>query len=184
MNAALNARIRDSLAYVPGFPVTRFNFPDITPLLENNPKLFHDIVEELLRLTDDWNYNTVLCVESFGYIFGVPIAYKRGCNITLMRRPGKLPRPKLSQDYSMCYDAERRMEIHEGALTVESRTLVIDDFLVSGGTAEAALRLIAKAGASAVGVACVVENPSWNARELLSKYNVPIVSLARIGPEA
>lgn len=176
----LDSRIREALTYVPDFPNQGFDFPDITLLLERDPQLFRDTVVELIRRTTDWSYDTVLCIESFGYVFGVPIAYERGCRIALMRRPGKLPRPTLRQEYSMCYDSMRCMEIHKDALLPQSRVLVVDDFLVSGGTVSAALDLIAKTGAEAAGVACIVEKPSWNARASLEKYGVPIVTLATI----
>jgi adenine phosphoribosyltransferase len=178
--SSLDSRIREVLTYIPGFPDQRYNFPDITPLLECHPQLFRDTVDELLRRTQDWLYDTVLCVESFGYVFGIPLAYKCGCRIALMRRPGKLPRPVLQQSYSMCYDAERCMEIHKDALLPGSRVLVVDDFLISGGTIAAALELIAKANAEAAGVACVVENTSWGPRAALKKYDVPIITLATI----
>jgi adenine phosphoribosyltransferase len=176
----LDNRIREALIYVPGFPDQRYNFPDITPLLERDPQLFRDVITELLRRTRDWSFDTVLCVESFGYVFGVPIAYERGCKIALMRRPGKLPRPTIHQDYAMCYDTSRRMEIHKGAILPRSHVLIVDDFLVSGGTVAAALELIAKADADAAGVACIVENPSWRPRAVLEKYSVPIITLATI----
>lgn len=180
MQPNLDSRIRESLAYVPGFPDQKYNFPDITPLLERDPQLFRDTIAELLRRTRDLSYDTVLCVESFGYVFGVPVAYERRCKIVLMRRPGKLPRPTIRQKYAMCYDPSRRMEIHEGALLPDAHVLVVDDFLVSGGTIGAALELIAKANAVAAGVACVVENVSWGARATLGKYGVPIITLATI----
>jgi adenine phosphoribosyltransferase len=180
MNACIGARIKQSLAYIPGFPDHKYLFPDITPMLEQDPGLFREVIAETLRRTEGWRYDTVLCIESFGYIFGVPIAHQRGSRIVLMRRPGKLPRPTLEYGYAMCYDAKRRMEIHAGALIPESRVLVVDDFLISGGTIGAALELISQAKATAAGVACIVENLSWKGRIALAKYAVPIVTLSVI----
>jgi adenine phosphoribosyltransferase len=180
-NKSVESRIKSALTYIPGFPDQRYNFPDITPVLERDPELFRDTIAELIRCTQNWAYDTVLCVESFGYIFGVPIAYELGCRIALMRRPGKLPRPTIQQNYSMCYDEHRCMEIHNGAILPNSRVLIVDDFLVSGGTVLAALILVAKAHAIAAGVACVVENPSWQPRAaILKRFDVPIVTLAHI----
>jgi len=176
----LAERIREALTYVAGFPDQKYNFPDITPLLERYPGLFRDTITHILRHTESWPYDAVLCVESFGYIFGVPIAYERACNIVLMRRSGKLPRPTLKQEYSMCYDPVRCMEIHRGALLPGARVLVVDDFLVSGGTVDAALKLIEKAGAVASGIVCIVENVSWGGRAAINAPSVPILTLATI----
>ena len=180
LRTTLESLIREALIYIPDFPVQDFNFPDITPLLERDPSLFRETIAELLYCTRSWEYDTVLCIESFGYVFGVPVAYERGSRIVLMRRSGKLPRRTLKQDYAMCYDPVRSMEIHQDALLPTSRVLVVDDFLVSGGTVGAALELIKKTNAAAAGVACIVEKPSWKARALLEKYNVPIVTLTTI----
>jgi adenine phosphoribosyltransferase len=180
MQPDIEERVRAALTYVQGFPDNRYNFPDITPLLESHPKLFHEVIKELIRRAWHWSYDTVLCVESFGYIFGVPLAYERGCKIVLMRRPGKLPRPTMKQSYQMCYDPARSMEIHIGALSPSSRVLIVDDFLISGGTIGAAVELVRKAGAEVAGIACVVENPTWKGRAALENYGVPIVSLATI----
>jgi adenine phosphoribosyltransferase len=173
-------RIREALTYVPGFPDHEYNFPDITPLLERDPQLFHDTISEVLSRTKDWSFDTVLCVESFGYVFGIPIAYERGCKIALMRRPGKLPRATIQEHYSMCYDPNRIMEIHRDAIAPSARVLIVDDFLVSGGTITAGLELIKKANGIASGVVCVVENTSWKPRAALAKYAVPILTLSTI----
>ena len=176
----LGSRIREQLGYVRDFPVPGFNFPDITPVLETNPDLFHDIIHALLTRTAEWSYDTVLCIESFGYIFGVPIAYEKRCRVVPMRQQGKLPRQTIEHVYDMCYDSARRMEIHVEALTAGSRVLIVDDFLASGGTIAAAIELIQKGSATVAGVACIAEIPSLRGRAALAQYNVQITTLTSV----
>jgi adenine phosphoribosyltransferase len=176
----LDVRIRERFRHIRDFPVPGFNFPDITPILETDPQLFRDIIDALLTRTAEWSYDTVLCVESFGYVFGVPIAYEKRCRIVPMRRYGKLPRRTIEQKYDMCYESGRRMAVHVEALAADSHVLVVDDFLASGGTIAAAIELIRRSAAKVAGVACVAEIPSLRGRDALAQYDVRITTLTSV----
>jgi len=177
---SLADRICGALAWVPEFPRAGFRFPDITPILEKDPELFREVIRALLEMVSHLEFDTVLCVESFGYVFGVPVALERGCKIALLRKAGKLPREHISCQYSMCYDHKREMEMHIDAIAPGARVLIVDDFLVSGGTICSALTLIRRSEGAPIGVACVIEAPTWHARSTLAPFDVPIFSLATI----
>jgi adenine phosphoribosyltransferase len=172
--------IKKHLEFVANFPITGFNFPDITPIIEKEPALFREIIEQLIKRCASYNYDTVSCIESFGYVFGIPIAYSQGCHISLMRRGGKLPRRTITKEYSMCYDSNCSMELNVDTFRAGARVLIVDDFLASGGTASTAIELTRAAGGTVAGLAFVVEIPSLNGRAALAKYAVPIIALAEI----
>lgn len=145
---------------IPDFPVEGFNFPDITYLLESQPKTFRKINDEFIAFLGADPPDAIVCVESFGYLFGAPLALHFRCPIVLARRAGKLPRKTISRRYSMCYSDDRCLEINECSLTQGSSVLVVDDFLASGGTFLAVADVLAQMGIDGVRaafVACIVD---------------------------
>lgn len=172
--------IENLFVNIPDFPVPGFNFPDITPILERNPGLFRSIIDRMC-----YNYilhppDYILCIESFGYVFGVPMALELRSRILLARRTGKLPRETLRQDYSMCYHPNKRLEIHSDVIRSGENVIIVDDFLASGGTAEAALDLIKKAGGNATGASFVVELVDMGGRKLIQKKNLHVSALFKM----
>lgn len=159
------------------FPIPRFNFPDITPLLENNPSLFRQIIDSFVERHRENPPDKIVCIESFGYVFGVPIAYSLGKNIVLARRGGKLPRPTNSCEYNMVYGSRKKMEIHKDAIVPGESILVVDDFLASGGTSQAVSSVISSLGGKIIGYDFVVEIPMFRGRKHIEKYSNNIKSM-------
>jgi len=141
------------------FPKSGFHFPDITQLLESEPQLYQVIVKDTLSSVRLHSPDVIVCIESFGYIFGAPIAYVVGCPLVVARRSGKLPRTTVGQAYEMCYSSDRCIEMNEHAIEQNCKVLIIDDFLASGGTFLACATLAARMGASTVIGAFAVELP-------------------------
>src|SRR5689334_2805346 len=104
--------IRKLIVKVPNFPIPRYVFTDITPLLERDPVAFRTLVNQMCAVHQLHPPDVILCIESSGYLFGAPMSYELGSRIVLARRSGKLPRPTLHQPYAMGYDQHRHMEIH------------------------------------------------------------------------
>lgn len=179
-DSTLSAEIKNNVLFVSDFPYIGFNFPDITPIIENNPTLFARIIDKIAKSASEYDYNVVLCIESFGYAFGIPLAHQKHCNVALMRKSGKLPRPVVSHSYSMCYDADRTMEVNRTAISPGDRVIILDDFLASGGTAGAAIEIVQSLNGIVAAVVCIIEIPSLNGRSALSKYNAPILTLSTI----
>jgi adenine phosphoribosyltransferase len=150
MLAAVRAAIRD----VPDFPRPGVVFKDITPILAN-PTLFRHVID---ALADRWRgeqVQKIIGIESRGFVFAAPLAYTLGAGLTIIRKPGKLPWRTISEAYALEY-GEAVLELHEDAFSPGERVLVVDDVLATGGTAEAAARLVERQQAQLVGYGFVV----------------------------
>lgn len=150
---------------IPDFPKDGFNFPDITPLIEENQPLFKSIIDSMVIHWQGYNIDKVVCIESFGYVFGIPLALALDKQFVLARKSGKLPREVVSQKYDMCYDSGKTLEMHKSSVKHGDEVIVVDDFLASGGTFDATIQLAEKLGANVIGGSFVVELPELGARE-------------------
>jgi adenine phosphoribosyltransferase len=165
----LKALIRD----VPNFPKPGIVFKDITTLL-NNPDGLRYAIDLMAERVVDLNVDYVVGMESRGFIFGTPLAYKMGVGFVPVRKPGKLPAPTHFAEYELEYGNDR-LEIHQDAFHPGSRVLVIDDLIATGGTASATAQLIQQTGSSLVGFGFIIELTFLEGRKNLP--DVPIVSL-------
>ena len=148
-NSSLVERIGARLRVVPDFPTKGIMFQDVTPVLAD-AKLFRETIEAMTAPWQEQGITHVAGIESRGFIFAAPVALALGAGFVVIRKPGKLPWRRLSQEYQLEYGVDR-LEIHEDACPNGSRVLVIDDVLATGGTAAAACALIEAVGATVVG---------------------------------
>lgn len=162
VNALLLSRIRD----VPDYPEPGVLFKDITPLLAD-PAAFTALTGALADLSVRHGATKVVGLEARGFILGAPVALKAGVGFIPVRKAGKLPGATLSQRYDLEYGSAE-IEVHAEDLAAGDRVMVIDDVLATGGTAEASLRLIRRAGAEVAGVAVLMELGFLNGRERLN----------------
>lgn len=163
---ALKRLIRE----VPDFPKPGINFYDITTLLKdpNGLKLTID------ALSDEYGsskIDTVIGVESRGFIFGAPLAYHLGAGFVPVRKPKKLPAETVSVSYELEYGSDT-LEIHKDAVGEGHRVLIVDDLLATGGTARAVVDLVEKLGGDIVGLSFIVELTFLNGREKFNGYDV------------
>jgi adenine phosphoribosyltransferase len=145
---------------VPDFPKPGILFKDITPLLAD-PNALNQVIDALAapfrdRTTGRPTVDRVLGIESRGFIFGVPVAQRLGVGFAPIRKPGKLPWKTVSESYALEYGQDR-IELHEDAVAMGERVLVVDDLLATGGTLSAACRLVERVGGAVAGCAVVVE---------------------------
>ncbi|MEU2430841.1 adenine phosphoribosyltransferase [Streptomyces sp. NPDC007861] len=147
----LLSRIRD----VPDYPKPGVMFKDITPLLAD-PAAFMVLTETLAELCVRQGATKVVGLEARGFILAAPVAVKAGVGFIPVRKAGKLPGATLSQAYELEYGTAE-IEVHAEDLGADDRVMVIDDVLATGGTAEASLELIRRAGAQVAGVAILME---------------------------
>ncbi|MCU0663750.1 MAG: adenine phosphoribosyltransferase [Myxococcota bacterium] len=162
-------RLRSLIKDVPGFPKPEIVFKDITPLLGDARGLATAI--ELLAEPYRGRVTAVVGMESRGFIFGAPVACALGVGFVPVRKPGKLPRATVSAEYSLEYGTDC-LEMHEDAVGRDDRVLVVDDLLATGGTAEAAVRLVHSRGAQIVGASFVIELEFLCGREKLQGLEV------------
>jgi len=164
----------DLIRNIPDFPIPGVQFKDITTLLRDG-EAFHSVIEELASRYADRKIDAVVGVESRGFIFSAPLAYRLGVGLVLVRKPGKLP----AATYQISYDLEygsNVLEIHRDALQPGARVLIVDDLLATGGTIEACCKLVEMAGAVVEELAFVVELSFLQGRERLQGI-APVFSL-------
>ena len=167
----LKASIRD----VPDFPKKGIIFKDITTLL-NKKDLLDYTIKQLIQDFKSKKIDCVVGMESRGFIFGTPVAIALGAGFVPIRKPGKLPAKTISETYQLEYGTDT-LEIHADAFPKNSRILIIDDLLATGGTAEASIKLVEKAGGKVEGIAFVIELEFLKGRKKLK--NQKVVSLIK-----
>jgi adenine phosphoribosyltransferase len=140
---------------VPDFPKKGILFKDITPLLQS-PDGFRETIDLLARVVDPHSYDLVCGIESRGFIFGCALANRLNKGFVPIRKPGKLPWKTASESYELEYGKDS-IEIHLDACKPGQRVLLIDDLLATGGTMEAAVKLVRKIGGTPVACAFVIE---------------------------
>lgn len=163
---SLKTLIRD----VPDFPKPGIVFKDITPLLEE-PKIVKEVVRALAKCYDGKRVDAVAAIEARGFLFGFLLAQELNVPFVPIRKEGKLPYKKISQEYSLEY-GKATIEMHEDALQQNWQVVIHDDLLATGGTANAAGQLIQKLGGSVLGYSFIVNLEFLNGRKLLEeKYH-------------
>jgi adenine phosphoribosyltransferase len=167
----IESYIRD----VPDFPKEGILFKDITPLLQS-PAGLAESIESLASIVDPGSYDLVVGIESRGFIFGTALAHHLGKGFVPIRKPGKLPWKTESESYELEYGTDT-LEIHVDAFEPGPRALIIDDLLATGGTAEAALKLVRRVGGEPVACAFVIELSFLSGRERL---DAPVHSLMKV----
>ena len=158
---------------VPDFPKPGILFRDITPLLAD-PAALAVAVERLVEPWREERLDAIAAVEARGFLFAAPMALALGIGVIPVRKPGKLPAATIAHDYELEYGRDR-LEMHAGVLPAESRVLVVDDVLATGGTAAACMRLVEAAGGRVVGAAFLLEIEPLGGRERLTPHRVEAV---------
>lgn len=162
--------LKNYIRTVPDFPKTGIMFKDITTLLKDK-NAFQYAVEELYNLSKNKGITKVVAIESRGFIFGAILASKLGAGFVPVRKPGKLPAEKLSETYTLEYGTDS-IEIHKDAIQPGDIVLLHDDLLATGGTMEAACKLVEKMGAKIAQISFLIELSFLNGREKLKDYDV------------
>lgn len=169
----LMREIRD----VPDFPKKGIVFKDITPVL-SNPPLMKETIKALSERIRQCDADVIVGVEARGFIFGALIASELGLPFVPMRKPGKLPWKTKKIDYALEYGTAS-IEIHEDALKKGQKIALVDDLLATGGTSEAACKLVSDFGAEVCAIAFVVELAFLGGRKILEKYS-PVISIMEV----
>ena len=162
----LKKTIRD----VKDFPKEGIDFKDITTLMQNG-EAFKYTIDQFVNELKDQNIDIIVGPEARGFLMGTPVAYALGVGFVPVRKPGKLPYETESYEYGLEYGTDV-LEIHKAAIKPGQRVAIVDDLLATGGTMEAAAKLIEKLGGEVVSMQFLIELESLEGREKLSKYNV------------
>ena len=160
---------------IPDYPEKGVMFRDITTLLMD-PTGFRKAVNELVQPYAGRRIDKVAGIEARGFILGGAVAHQLSTGFVRMRKKGKLPWATIGQDYVLEYGVDR-LEIHTDAIARGDQVLVIDDLIATGGTAEAAIRLVEAAGGVVVGCSFVIELPDLGGRGRLKALGHSISAL-------
>jgi adenine phosphoribosyltransferase len=171
----LENKIKSVIRDVPDFPKPGILFKDITPILHDQ-KLCTEIVNEFAKRLSDQKVDAIVGIESRGFLFGFALANKLGIPFILVRKAGKLPYKKISHEYTLEYGSAK-VEMHEEEILPGWNVLIHDDLLATGGTAEAAAKLIGMQGGKVAGFAFLVELGFLNGKEKLEQYSKNSISL-------
>ncbi len=164
---------------IPDFPKEGIIFKDITTLLKSADGL-NDTINQFVELAKGKGITKVVGIESRGFIFGGAIAQKLNAGFVPVRKPGKLPAETISETYVLEYGTDK-IEIHKDAIEAGDKVLMHDDLLATGGTMEAACKLVEKLGGEIVQISFLIELSFLNGRKLIEDYEIH--SLIKYGGE-
>jgi len=162
--------LRPLIREVPDFPKPGINFKDITPLLTNGEALRY-VVTTMADHFRDKRPECIVGVESRGFLLGAPLAYELGVGFVIIRKPNKLPAAKIRVEYELEYGTDA-LEIHVDAIQPGQRVLIVDDLLATGGTMQAAARLVEQLQGQIIGYAFLIELAFLNGRRRLGDYDI------------
>jgi len=163
-------KLEDYVVTIPDFPEPGIMFRDITSVIQD-PDGLKLSIDGLVEKAGEVDFDLVVGPESRGFIFGVPVAYLMGKGFVPVRKKGKLPRKTISRKYDLEY-GQAEVEIHEDAIKPGQRVIIVDDLIATGGSAEAAARLVEDLGGKVVGMYFVMELGGLKGRERLKDYAV------------
>lgn len=164
------ASVKDYIRSIPDFPSNGIIFRDVTSVVEN-PEGFALAIDGLDDMLKDVDYDLIAGTESRGFIFGAPLAYKNNKGLVLIRKKGKLPRETVEKSYDLEYGSAT-IEIHRDAIKPGQKVVLVDDLIATGGTIEAAAKLVEELGGQVVKMVFLIELVDLKGREKLSEYNV------------
>lgn len=164
-------KLEETIENVPDFPIPGIQFKDISPIFLD-PKLYEEVIAELVAFSKG-KVDAVCGIESRGYLFGIAIAVALEVPFILIRKSGKLPPPVISEEYDLEYGSAV-IETREGQIKPGQKVLIHDDLLATGGTTEAAAKLVEKQGAVVSQFSFLIGLKDLKGEEKLKKFNAEV----------
>ena len=162
--------LKSLIRTIPDYPKPGIMFRDVTTLL-GDAAGFKSAIVELARPFEDANVKAVAGIEARGFIIGGAVADRLNCGFIPIRKKGKLPWKTIGQEYTLEYGVDV-IEIHEDAIAKGECILIVDDLIATGGTAEAAVKLITQSGGVIVGASFIIDLPELGGMQVLERHNV------------
>ena len=162
----LESKIRN----IQDFPKPGIGFKDITTLLKDG-EAFKEAIDKIVENLKDKDIDYVVGPEARGFLLGAPVAYALGVGFVPIRKPGKLPAEVVSFEYDLEYGTDK-IEMHKDSIEEGKKVVIIDDLLATGGTVEAATKLIESLGGEIVSIQFLIELEFLNGKEKLKGYDV------------
>ena len=160
--------IEASIKTIPDYPKPGILFRDITSLIEN-AEAFKATIDLLAEHYRDQGITKIVGTEARGFIFGAPVAFAMGLGFVPVRKPGKLPRAVIEESYALEYGTDT-LQLHTDAIVPGDKVLVVDDLLATGGTVDATVKLIRRAGGEVADAAFIISLPSLGGDAQLSNF--------------
>jgi adenine phosphoribosyltransferase len=162
--------LKSLIRTIPDYPKTGIMFRDVTTLL-GHAQGFKAAIAQMAEPYRTVRVDAVAGIEARGFILGGAVADRLGCGFVPIRKKGKLPWKTIGQEYTLEYGVDA-IEIHEDAVARGEHVLIIDDLIATGGTAEAAVKLLKRSGAVIVGAAFIIDLPELGGTRLLAGHGV------------
>lgn len=166
-------KVEDYVVSIPDFPEPGIIFRDVTSVLQDADGL-QLAIDEMQKLLDDIDFDVLVGAESRGFIFGMPIAYNLKKPFVLVRKKGKLPRETVEMSYDLEYGSAT-IEMHKDSIKPGQKVVIVDDLIATGGTIEAAAKLVEELGGEVVKIIFLMELAGLEGRKKLEKYDVASV---------
>ena len=166
-------KIEEYVKSIPDFPEKGIIFRDVTSVLQDADGL-HLAIDEMQKFQEGVEFDVIAGTESRGFIFGAPIAYNLHKAFVPVRKKGKLPRETVSAEYELEY-GKAEIEMHKDAIQPGQKVVLVDDLIATGGTIEAAARLVEELGGEVVKIIFLMELEGLKGREKLKGYDVESV---------
>ena len=160
---------------IPDYPKKGILFRDITTLIKNE-NAFKNCIDQMSKVLNKLTYNKIAAIESRGFIFASPLSYNLSKPYILLRKKDKLPAERYSVDFELEY-GKATLEIHKDSISPKEKIIIIDDLIATGGTAEAAAKLVEKSGGIVAGFIFVINLFDLGGKKLLEKKGYKSFSL-------
>lgn len=166
-------KMEEYIRCIPDFPEPGIMFRDVTSVLQDAEGL-KLAIDSMIKILDGVDFDVVAGTESRGFIFGVPVAYAMGKAFVPVRKKGKLPCETVSEKYALEYGFAE-IEMHKDSIKPGQKVVLIDDLIATGGTIEAAIKLIERLGGEVVKIVCLMELAGLEGRRKLEGYDFEAV---------
>lgn len=163
-------KVEDYVVSIPDFPEPGIIFRDVTSVIQDANGL-QLAIDEMQKLLEGVEFDVIAGAESRGFVFGMPIAYNMKKPFVLVRKKGKLPRETVEMSYDLEYGSAT-IEMHKDAIKPGQKVVLVDDLIATGGTIEAAAKLVEKLGGEVVKIIFLMELAGLEGRKKLAKYDV------------
>ena len=166
-------KMEEYIRCIPDFPEPGIMFRDVTSVLQDAEGL-KLAIDSMIKILDGVAFDVVAGTESRGFIFGVPVAYAMGKAFVPVRKKGKLPCETVSEKYALEYGFAE-IEMHKDSIKPGQKVVLIDDLIATGGTIEAAIKLVERLGGEVVKIVCLMELAGLEGRRKLKGYDFEAV---------
>ena len=162
--------LKDSIRSIPDWPIEGVIFRDLTTLMQD-PEAYRNACDVFYDRYKNLNIDKVVGIDARGFVFGAVLAYQLNVGFIPVRKKGKLPYKTVSEEYTLEY-GKNTVEMHEDSISQGEKVVIIDDLIATGGTIEAAVKLVKKLGGDILECGFIVELPELKGRDKIKDQNI------------